>query len=143
MSTIGLSNDDNNLKNNNVTHIINHDINHDITDERLFLGNFFGLFPEKYLKFFNFLFAQIICTLSFAFIYYMFMVFDYKNNFFVQPGYKKTDFLKNPIFVAIIMSINFQTTVAYVDIKIKSVMMRFLVTLQTIIACLLAFLFLL
>lgn len=151
MSTNSLSddiNDDNNEKypsnySKSANNIIRTDITNSIADERLFLGNFFGLFPEKYLKFFNFLFAQIFCTLFFALIYYTFMVVDYKNNFFVQQGYKDSDFLNHNWLIALIMSINFQTGVAYVDLKIKSILIRLLVTMQTIISCLLAFLFLL
>jgi len=105
-------------------------------------GNFFGLVPDRYEKYFNLFAFQITSTLTFAIIYYI-LLMDFDNHFFTQAGYSKHQFLDHIISVAIFMSINFQTTTAYVDIKCKSFLSRVIINLQIVSTFAITFLFLL
>ena len=111
-----------------------------IYEDFLFFGNFFGLVSEPYVKYFNLFALQIICTLIFTVIYY-FLLRDFDNNFFIQQGFPKKQFLDYKWGIALIMSINFQTTTAYVDLKCKNFLSRSIITLQIVCAFAITFLF--
>lgn len=109
-------------------------------EDFLFFGNFFGLVPEAYVKYFNLFAMQITCTLIFAGMYYL-LLCNFDKYFFIQEGFPKKQFLDNKLGIALIMSINFQTTTAYVDIKCKTFLSRSLFALQIVCAFAIAFLF--
>jgi hypothetical protein len=103
-------------------------------------GNFFGLIPDQYVKYFNLFALQISCTFLFAIIYYV-LFLDFDKNFFIQPGFPKNQFINHKFWIALIMSINFQTTTAYVDLKCKNFLSRAIITLQIVSAFAITFLF--
>jgi hypothetical protein len=111
-----------------------------IYEDFLFFGNFFGLVPEAYVKYFNLFAIQICCTLVFAGIYYA-LLCNFDKYFFIQEGFPKKQFLDNKLGIALIMSINFQTTTAYVYIKCKTFLSRSLFALQIVCAFAITFLF--
>lgn len=111
-----------------------------IYEDFLIFGNFFGLVPDAYVKYFNLFALQITCTLIFAGIYYI-LFLDFDKNFFIQSGFPKSEFLNHKIWIALIMSINFQTTTAYVDLKCKNFLSRSIITLQIVCAFAITFLF--
>jgi hypothetical protein len=106
----------------------------------VFFGNFFGLVPDAYVKYFNLFALQITSTLIFTGIYFI-LLLDFDRNFFIQPGFPKKQFLNYKLWIALIMSINFQTTTAYVDLKCKNFLSRFIITLQIVCAFAITFLF--
>ena len=83
---------------------------------------------------------QLLCTLIFAGIYYL-LLLDFDRNFFIQPGFPKKQFLDYKWGIALIMSINFQTTTAYVDLKCKNFLSRSVFALQIVAAFAITFLF--
>ena len=111
-----------------------------IYEDFMIFGNFFGLVSEPYVKYFNLFGLQMTCTLIFAVIYY-FLLRDFDNNFFIQPGFPKKQFLDYKWGIALIMSVNFQTTTAYVDLKCKNFLSRSIITLQIVCAFAITFLF--
>jgi hypothetical protein len=111
-----------------------------IYEDFCIFGNFFGLVPDNYVKYFNLFALQLTCTLMFAGIYYI-LLCDFDNNFFIQPGFPKKQFLNYKWGIALIMSINFQTTTAYVDLKCKNFLSRSLFALQIVCAFAITFLF--
>ena len=111
-----------------------------IYEDFLIFGNFFGLVPEAYVKYFNLFAIQITSTLIFAAIYYI-LLCNFDKYFFIQEGFPKKQFVDNKLGIALIMSINFQTTTAYVDIKCKTFLARSLFSLQIVCAFAIAFLF--
>ena len=111
-----------------------------IYEDFLIFGNFFGLVSEPYVKYFNLFALQIMSTLIFAVIYY-FLLRDFDNNFFIQQGFPKKQFVDYKWGIALIMSINFQTTTAYVDLKCKNFLSRSIITLQIVCAFAITFLF--
>jgi hypothetical protein len=111
-------------------------------EDACIFGNFFGLVPDTYVKYFNLFALQITCTLIFAIIYYILLV-DFDKNFFIQSGFPRSQFINHKMWIALIMSINFQTTTAYVDIKCKTFLSRAIITLQIVSTFAITFLFLL
>ena len=111
-------------------------------EDACIFGNFFGLVPDTYVKYFNLFALQISSTLIFAIIYYILLV-DFDNNFFIQSGFPRSQFINHKMWIALIMSINFQTTTAYVDIKCKNFLSRAIITLQIVSTFAITFLFLL
>ena len=112
----------------------------EIYEDFLIFGNFFGLVPDAYVKYFNLFALQLTCTLIFAGIYYL-LLLDFDRNFFIQPGFPKKQFLDYKWGIALIMSINFQTTTAYVDLKCKNFLSRSVFALQIVSAFAITFLF--
>ena len=112
----------------------------EIYEDFLIFGNFFGLVPDAYVKYFNLFALQLTCTLIFAGIYYL-LLLDFDRNFFIQPGFPKKQFLDYKWGIALIMSINFQTTTAYVDLKCKNFLSRSVFALQIVCAFAITFLF--
>jgi len=112
----------------------------EIYEDFLIFGNFFGLVPDAYVKYFNLFGLQLTCTLVFACIYYL-LLLDFDRNFFIQPGFPKKQFLDYKWGIALIMSINFQTTTAYVDLKCKNFLSRSVFALQIVCAFAITFLF--
>ena len=112
----------------------------EIYEDFLIFGNFFGLVSDAYVKYFNLFALQLTCTLIFAGIYYL-LLLDFDRNFFIQPGFPKKQFLDYKWGIALIMSINFQTTTAYVDLKCKNFLSRSVFALQIVAAFAITFLF--
>ena len=135
---------DNNTNNDDTTNT-NSDKNTKTQKPQLYedaciFGNFFGLVPDRYVKYFNLFALQISSTLIFAIIYYILLV-DFDNNFFIQSGFPKSQFVNHKMWIALIMSINFQTTTAYVDIKCKTFLSRAIITLQIVTTFAITFMF--
>jgi hypothetical protein len=112
----------------------------ELYEDACIFGNFFGLVPDTYVKYFNLFALQISSTLIFAIIYYILLV-DFDNNFFIQSGFPRSQFVNHKMWIALIMSINFQTTTAYVDIKCKNFLSRAIITLQIVSTFAITFLF--
>jgi hypothetical protein len=110
-------------------------------DEINIFGNFFGVVSNKYIKYFNLLALHLISVLVFATIYYI-LLKRFDKHFFLQQGFSRKQLLNNTFLTACIVSINFQTTVAYVDIKFKSLFSRLVTVVQTLTTFLITFLFL-
>jgi hypothetical protein len=112
-----------------------------VKDERYIFGNFFGLVSDKYIKYFNLICFEFFFTVFFALLYYGLML-NFNENFHITNDFKPSHFLDHKLLMSFIMSLEFQTTIAYVDLKCKSVLSRVLQNLQVIETVLLAFLFL-
>jgi hypothetical protein len=112
-----------------------------IQQERDLFGNIFGFIPDAYIKYFNIFVVESITTLFFTFIYYYFMVLDFDKYYFVTGGYHKKHFSAHKFWTALFMSINFQTTTAYVDLKVKSFLLRFIINLQLVTTVAILFFF--
>jgi len=110
--------------------------------ENIFVfGNFFGLVPKDFEKYFNLFAFQLTSIIIFAIIYRILMI-DFYKNFFIPKDFDKDHFLKHKCMIALFMSINFQSTVAYVDLKCRSFFSRFIIVLQIISTFAITFLFL-
>jgi len=146
-----LSNDGNNTNKQNVNNTIDENKKYNINnyvlgqsyinDERFIFGDFFGLVSEKYIKFFNLFAAHLVATIFFGLIYYS-LLLDFDNNFFIQSGFPKAQFLNHLFLIAMFMSIQFETTTAYVDLKCKNFLSRTVLTVQTVMTFMITFLFL-
>jgi len=112
-----------------------------IQEERALFGNIFGFIPDGYIKYFNIFVVETITTLFFTLIYYYFMVVDFDKYYFVTGGYHKKHFTAHKFYTALFMSINFQTTTAYVDLKVKSFFLRFIINLQLVVTIAILFFF--
>jgi len=109
--------------------------------EKIFVfGDFFGLVPKDFEKYFNLFAFQLTSVIIFAIIYRILMI-DFYKNFFIPREFDKDHFLTHKNWVALFMSINFQSTVAYVDLKCKSFLARFMIVLQIIATFAITFLF--
>lgn len=140
MSNNNNTNDNDNTTNNNDNNKKGKKQKPELYKDACIFGNFFGLVPEKYVKYFNLFALQLTCTLIFAIIYYI-LLSDFDNNFFIQSGFPRSQFLNHKMWIALIMSINFQTTTAYVDLKCKNFLSRAIITLQIISTFAITFLF--
>ena len=103
-------------------------------------GDFFGIIPKSFVRFFNLFMFQITFVIIFAIIYRILMI-DFYTHFFIPSDFKEEHFTNHKSMIALFMSINFQSTVAYVDLKCKSFLSRFIITLQIISTFAIAFLF--
>ena len=112
-----------------------------VQQERALFGNMFGFIPDGYIKYFNIFVIETITTLFFTLIYYYFMVVDFDKYYFVTGGYHKKHFAAHKFWTALFMSINFQTTTAYVDLKVKSFLLRFIINLQLVVTIAILFFF--
>ena len=130
----------NNNTNTNTKKVVTKKAKPEIYEDFLIFGNFFGLVPDAYVKYFNLFALQLTCTLIFTCIYYL-LLLDFDRNFFIQQGFPKKQFLNNKLGIALIMAINFQTTTAYVDLKCKNFLSRSLIALQIVCAFAITFLF--
>ena len=109
--------------------------------EKIFVfGDFFGLVPKDFEKYFNLFAFQLTCVIIFAIIYRILMINFYKH-FFIPKEFDKDHFLTHKNWIALFMSINFQSTVAYVDLKCRSFLSRFIIILQIISTFAVAFMF--
>lgn len=104
-------------------------------------GNFFGLIPKEFEKYFNLFAFQLTSVIIFAIIYRILMI-DFYKNFFIPKEFDKDHFLTHKTWIALFMSINFQSTIAYVDLKCRSFISRFVIILQIIATFAITFLFL-
>jgi hypothetical protein len=104
-------------------------------------GNFFGLIPKEFEKYFNLFAFQLTSIIIFTIIYRVLMI-DFYKNFFIPKEFDKDHFLTHKTWIALFMSINFQSTIAYVDLKCRSFISRFVIILQIIATFAITFLFL-
>ena len=111
-----------------------------LEEEKKVLSNLFGIIPKKYVKYFNIIVIEVFATLLFALIYYI-MMLDFDTYYFVPAEYSRAHFFNNKALIALFMSINFQTTTAYVDIKCKNIVSRSFVILQLVTTFMIAFFF--
>ena len=114
-------------------------------EERLYekiciFGDFFGIIPKSFVRFFNLFMFQITFVIIFAIIYRILMI-DFYTHFFIPSDFKQEHFTNHKSMIALFMSINFQSTVAYVDLKCKSFLARFMIVLQIIATFAITFLF--
>ena len=130
--------DTDNNKANNSVNVFN---KKEVDDERYIFGNFFGVVSDKYIKYFNLFALHLLCTVFFGLIYYA-LLLDFDHNFYIPVGFPKSQFLDNLFVIAIFLSIQFETTTAYVDLKCKSFLSRLIFNIQTITTFLITFLFL-
>jgi len=130
--------DTDNNKANNSVNVFN---KKEVDDERYIFGNFFGVVSDKYIKYFNLFALHLLCTVFFGLIYYA-LLLDFDHNFYIPVGFPKSQFLDNLFVIAIFLSIQFETTTAYVDLKCKSFFSRLIFNIQTITTFLITFLFL-
>ena len=103
-------------------------------------GDLFGIIPKSFVRFYNLFMYQIAFVIIFAIIYRILMI-DFYTHFFIPSDFKQEHFTNHKSMIALFMSINFQSTVAYVDLKCKSFLSRFIITLQIISTFAIAFLF--
>lgn len=109
--------------------------------EKIFVfGDFFGLVPKDFEKYFNLFAFQLTSVIIFAIIYRILMI-DFYKHFFIPKEFDKDHFLTHKNWIALFMSINFQSTVAYVDLKCRSFLSRFIIILQIISTFAITFLF--
>ena len=125
---------------NNFLEYIQSEKKENIKKETKDIRNLFGFIPDRYIKYFNISVIEIFTTLLFATIYYI-LLQDFDKHFFVPTGYSKEHFAKYKYLTALFMSINFQTTTAYVDVKCKSILVRGIVNLQLVTTVAILFFF--
>lgn len=140
-SNTNLNNHSNTDNNNNTNDNVNVFNKKEVDDERYIFGNFFGVVSDKYIKYFNLFALHLLCTVFFGLIYYV-LLLDFDHNFYIPVGFPKGQFLDNLFVIAIFLSIQFETTTAYVDLKCKSFLSRLIFNIQTITTFLITFLFL-
>ena len=92
---------------------------------------------NEYLKYLK---NPAILSVIGALIYYI-MMLDFDTYYFVPAEYSRAHFFNNKALIALFMSINFQTTTAYVDIKCKNIVSRSFVILQLVTTFMIAFFF--
>ena len=104
-------------------------------------GDLFGIIPKSFVRFYNLFMYQIVFVIIFAIIYRILMI-DFNTHFLIPSDFKDVEiFSKHKSMIALFMSVNFQSTVAYVDLKCKSFISRFIITLQIVSTFAVAFLF--
>jgi|LauGreDrversion4_2_1035121.scaffolds.fasta_scaffold573690_2 hypothetical protein len=111
-------------------------------DNKMLINFFHKMFPriqEKYLKYFVMLFLHISSIILFALIYYL-MMLDFDTYYFIPKDFEPEHFKRFPLIIALFMSINFQTTTAYVDLKMRSIIARCFVMLQLCMSFIITFL---
>ncbi len=111
--------------------------------ERIFVfGNFFGLVPKGFEKYFNLFAFHLTSVIVFA-IFYRILMIDFYKNFIIPKDFDfdHNHFINHKVMIALFMSINFQSTVAYVDLKCKSFLTRLVIILQIISTFAITFLF--
>jgi len=111
-----------------------------VLEEYYIFGDMFGFIPEKYIKLFNIVLSQLTCVVLYAMIYYYFLL-NFDTYFTVPAGFPRSHFTDNLLFIAFNLSINFQTTTAYVDLKCKSIITRIVICAQIVSSFLIVFLF--
>ncbi len=81
-------------------------------------------------------------AISFGIIYYL-LLLDF-DTYWVFPNnlQKQHQVLDHLVLAAIFLSIQFETTTAYVDLKCKHILPRIIINLQTVMTFMVTFLFL-
>jgi hypothetical protein len=140
----------NNLANDSTNEIEKKDIEKDeiekieiekkIFDKICIFGDFFGLVPKEFVKYFNLFAFQLSCVILFTLIYRILMI-DFDTNYFVPRDFEREHFTNHKLLIAFFMSINFQSTTAYVDLKCRSVIARLSIILQIISTFAITFMF--
>ena len=104
---------------------------------KLFIKNYFNV-PEKYVKYVAMIICHLASIIIFMIIYYL-MLLDFDTYYFIPDGFPPEHFKNNKLLIAIFMSINFETTTAYVDIKLKNIIGRSFVMAQLCMTFLITF----
>lgn len=81
---------------------------------------------------------HFISTILFSFIYYYLML-DFDTYWFAPAGYTKKYWLDNKLLTSFYISLNFETGVAYVDIKCKDQISRSIIMIQIAASYLITF----
>ena len=118
---------------NNVENIL-------LQDKLYIFGNLNGLVSDKYVKYFNLIILQILSIITYTLIY-RFLMIDFDANYFIPKEFDQEDFINNKFLIALFMSINFQTTTAFVDLKCKGIISKSIIILQLLTTILITFLF--
>lgn len=105
-------------------------------------GDLFGLIPKSFVRIYNLFMFQILFVFIF-FIIYRILMMDFNTHFLIPSDFKNENFTNHKSMIALFMSINFQSTVAYVDLKCRSFLSRLIITLQIISTFAIAFMFIL
>lgn len=121
---------------------VSNNIIKDISKTEYIFGDFGGLILKKNIRTANLAAWLTISVFIFALIYYYFMI-DFDKNFFIPGGFSRKSFLKHQFLIALFMSINFQSTTAYVDLKCKSFWVRVVIMSQIVSTFAISFIFLL
>jgi len=133
-------NDNNNNNNTSITYEIR-DKTAEITEERSILKNFIKTqlnVPDKYVKYVAMIVCHLVAIIFFTIIYYL-MMLDFDNYYFIPKEFKEEHFKNYKLLIALFMSINFQTTTAYVDIKLDNILARLVVSIQLCMTFLITF----
>jgi hypothetical protein len=112
-----------------------------LNDERYIFGNLFGIIPDKYIKYFNLFLIHLVSTVFFGIIYYI-LLLDFNTYWFFPGELQKNQLFDHLGLAAFFLSIQFETTTAYVDLKCKHILPRCIINLQIIITFMITFLFL-
>ena len=93
---------------------------------------------KKYRQYYHMALSHLGSVTLFAAIYYL-LLLDFDNNWFAPSGYTKKYFTNNKMLCSFFLSVNFQTTTAYVDLKCKNMLSRIIITAQICISFLITF----
>lgn len=128
---------------------VNNKIHYDVDDvkqKNKYVFNFFKKYlyflPDNYIKYAMMLILHLTSIMIFTLIYYL-MMLDFNNYYFIPEGFAIEHFKNNLLLISFFMSIQFQTTTAYVDLKLKSIIARAFVNLQVILTFVITFIILL
>ncbi len=134
------NNNENNENNQNQKKDGKKELEERIYEKICIFGDFFGLIPKSFVRFYNLFMYQIFFVFIFFLIYRILMM-DFHTHFIIPSDFKNENFTKHKSMIALFMSINFQSTVAYVDLKCRSFLARLIITLQIISTFAVAFMF--
>lgn len=141
-----LNGEDINSKNNIINEIsIKEQVKDISSGNKVIIGAFkkyLYFIPEKYMKYFVMILLHTISIIIFMLIYYSMMVIDFNKYYFIPEGFSPGHFTEHKLLIALFMSINFQTTTAYVDLKVKDIMARAFIMTQLCSTFLITFLIL-
>ena len=135
-------NNQNNQNNQNQKKAGKKEVEERIYEKICIFGDLFGLIPKSFVRIYNLFMFQIFFVFIFFLIYRILMI-DFNKHFIIPSPFKNENFINNKSMIALFMSINFQSTVAYVDLKCRSFLSRLIITLQIISTFAVAFMFIL
>ena len=105
-------------------------------------GNFGGLVPQPYVKYFNLMALEIICIFIFT-IFHFFALQYYDTSLLHYDKFTTKHFYYFYIFWrALLNSINYQSNANYTPIQFKHIIPQTMITFQLIISLALIFFFL-
>ena len=111
-----------------------------MNDERFIFGNFGGIVPPRYVKYFNLVALELLCIFIFAIIYFP-LLLKYDSYLMNYDNLPKQYGYIIMFWRAILHSVNYQAAANYTPINFKHVIMQSIITFQLVISLLLVFLF--